>query len=172
MKVKRYFSIVLINIVSFILQTTVFDCLKLAGVKPNMLIIITAISGFMFGRRYGMFAGAVSGLLMDLMYNDIIGISILIYVFIGYVNGLLSKLYFKNDLTIPIIAIGISDLTYGFAFYVISFMLRGRLGFLIYLKQVIIPEALYTIIIGIFLYKFMHWLDAKLYPPVEVPLEP
>ncbi|MCI5501114.1 MAG: rod shape-determining protein MreD [Lachnospiraceae bacterium] len=171
MKIKRYLSIILMLIVGFVLQTTIFGYLELANVRPNILIVITAASGFMFGRRYGMLAGGISGLLMDLMYSDIIGISILIYVFIGYVDGIIKQFYFKDDLSIPLTLIGISDLTYGILFYIMSFMLRGRLGLFTYLKQVMLPEVIYTVFIGLFIYKFMHWLDSKLYPPVEVPLE-
>ena len=171
MKIKRYISILLMIIVGFILQTTIFDYLELAGVKPNIMIVITAASGFMFGRRYGMFAGGICGELKDLLFSDIIGMSILLYVFIGFLNGLANKLYFKDDLAIPLTAIGISDVLYGVVFYILSFMLRGRLGIIAYLRQVILPETIYTVIIGIFIYKFIHWLDSKLYPPVEVPLE-
>ena len=171
MKIKRYISILLMIIVGFILQTTIFDYLELAGVKPNIMIVITAASGFMFGRRYGMFAGGICGALMDLLYSDIIGMSILLYVFIGFFNGLANKLYFKDDLAIPLTAIGISDVLYGVVFYILSFMLRGRLGIIAYLRQVSLPETIYAVIIGIFIYKFIHWLDSKLYPPVEVPLE-
>ena len=154
MKIKRYLSIILMLIVGFVLQTTIFGYLELANVRPNILIVITAASGFMFGRRYGMLAGGISGLLMDLMYSDIIGISILIYVFIGYVDGIIKQFYFKDDLSIPLTLIGISDLTYGILFYIMSFMLRGRLGLLTYLKKVKKPAINLTVLFCLFKDKF------------------
>ena len=171
MKIKRYLSIVIMLIIGFVMQTTIFGYLELANVRPNILLIITSVSGFMFGIRYGMLAGGVSGLLMDLMYSDLIGLSIIIYFFIGYFNVIVKKFYFKDDLSIPLALIGISDFVYGMLFYIMSFMLRGRLALFAYLKQVMLPEVVYTVIIGLFIYKFVHWLDSKLYPPVDVPLE-
>ena len=93
---RRYIYLLLLNIVCFVLQTTVFRHLPLGGVVPNILIMITAASGLMYGRKLGMFSGFVGGLMIDAMFNSVIGLTILIYSFIGYVNGMLNKLYFKE----------------------------------------------------------------------------
>lgn len=34
-----------------------------------------------------------------------------------------------------------------------------------------IPEMLYTVVLGIVIYKMIQWLDEKIYPPVDVPLK-
>lgn len=167
---KRYISMFFMIIVGFLLQTTLFPCLKLTNIMPNLLIILTAAGGFMYGRKFGLFAGFLCGLLLDLIYGDIVGICIFIYVLIGYGNGMLNKLYFKEDLMIPLFAIALSDLAYGFLYYTCTFMMRGRLAVISYFVQIMIPEMLYTVIMGIFLYKFMHWLEEKMYPEEEVSL--
>ncbi len=167
---KRYISIFLSIIVCFLMQTTIFKHLKIAGVVPNFLIVITAISGFMHGRKVGMFAGVICGIFMDFIYADIMGINILIYTVIGYLNGMQSKVYFKKDMLMPLLSITVSDLLYGMIYYVFRFLLRGRLALPVYFKEIIVPEAVYTLIVGIVVYKIAHWLDKKLYPPVEVGL--
>ena len=108
---------------------------------------------------------------VDCIYGEVIGISIFIFVVVGYINGIANKLYFEDDLSIPLASIAISDLLYGLLYYICMFMLRGRLHFFSYVVEVMIPEAIYTIIVGVFIYKFIHWLDGKLYPPEEVPLD-
>lgn len=168
---KRYLSMFLLLVVCFLLQTTLFHYLHLGNVIPNLILIVTAISGFMYGRRLGMFSGVLCGALADLLYGNVIGISILIYSVIGYGNGAVNKLYFKDDYVIPIAAIAVSDLAYGILFYGCNFLLRGRLHFLYYLMNVMIPEMIYTILIGVIIFRFVRWLDEKINPPVEVPLE-
>lgn len=167
---KRYISMFLMIIIGFLLQTTLFPHLKLTNIMPNLLVILTAAGGFMYGRKFGMFSGFICGLLLDLIYGDIVGICIFIYVLIGYGNGMLNKLYFKDDLTIPLLAIALSDLMYGFLYYICNFMMRGRLSIFSYVIKVMIPEMIYTIVLGILIYKFMHWLEEKMYPEEEVPL--
>ena len=155
----------------FVLQTTVFRHLPLGGVVPNILIMITAASGLMYGRKLGMFSGFVGGLMIDAMFNSVIGLTILIYSFIGYVNGMLNKLYFKERLYIPVITIVLSDLAYGVLYYVCRFMLRGRMDFMFYLIHVMIPEAVYTLIIGVPIYLLMRQIKEHFKPEEHVSLE-
>ena len=159
---RRYIYLLLLNIVCFVLQTTVFRHLPLGGVVPNILIMITAASGLMYGRKLGMFSGFVGGLMIDAMFNSVIGLTILIYSFIGYVNGMLNKLYFKERLYIPVITIVLSDLAYGVLYYVCRFMLRGRMDFLFYLMHVMIPEAVYTGIVALVIYKILLAIDVRI----------
>lgn len=167
---KRYVSMFLMIIVCFLLQTSVFPYLQLTNIMPNLLVILTATSGFMFGRKLGLFSGFICGALMDLMYGSVVGVCIFIYVVIGYVNGMANKLYFKDDLSIPLFAIALSDIAYGLLYYICYFLLRGRLDIFSYMIDIIVPEMIYTIFIGIIIYKFIHWLDEKMYPEEEVSL--
>lgn len=167
---KRYISMFLMVIVCFVMQTTVFSNLKISNIMPNLLVILVAASGFMYGRKLGIYTGFLCGAFADLMYGDIIGISIFIFVLIGYINGLGTKLYFKEDLLVPLCAIALSDLLYGFLYYICNFFLRGRFDIFYYTIHVIVPEMIYTVAVGIVIYKFMQWLEDKLYPVQEVTL--
>ena len=167
---KRYISMFILFYICFLLQTTVFAYFKISNVMPNLILLITSISGFMYGRRMGMFIGILSGLLIDLLYGEVIGISILIYTVIGYLNGSANKLYLKDDYVIPFVAMAISDLLYGILFYLCHFLLRGRLHILFYFRSLMIPEMIYTFLIGILLYLLIKRLDTWIHPPQEIPL--
>ena len=167
---KRYISMFLMIIICFVLQTTVFTKLRLANVMPNLLVILTASSGYMYGKKLGLFTGFCCGAFVDLMYGDVVGICIFIFALIGYMDGRANNLYFKDDLSVPITAIACSDLAYGLMFYVCHFLMRGRLDVISYIVRVMIPEMIYTMVVGIILYKFLHWLEEKMYPPEEVPM--
>lgn len=168
---RRYIYLLLLNIICFVLQATVFRHLPLGGVTPNILIMITAASGLMYGRKLGMYSGVIGGLLIDAMFNSVIGLTILIYAFIGYVNGMLNKLYFKDKLYIPAITIVLSDLAYGILYYICRFMLRGRMDFPYYLIHVMMPEAVYTLIVGLLIYLVMRRIKEYFNPEEKVSLE-
>ena len=168
---KRYISLFIMVIICFLLQTTIFQHFKLANVSPNLLVALTAASGIMFGRKAGMFTGFMSGILIDFIYCSIIGVNILIFVLIAYLNGTANRIYYKDDLSMPLFFIGISDLIYGILYFLFYFLLKGRLHFLFYLQSIILPGLIYTLLVSIVVYKFMHWLDEKMYPPVEIPLD-
>ena len=62
LKFKRFITTAVILLAAYLLQSTVFSHLELAGIKPNLLLIVTAAFGFMRGPkedRTG--SGAVTG---------------------------------------------------------------------------------------------------------------
>ncbi|MCD7825768.1 MAG: rod shape-determining protein MreD [Clostridiaceae bacterium] len=167
---KRYLSMFLLIVLCFVAQTSIFPHLALTNIIPNLMVVLTAVSGFMHGRKFGMYSGFVCGVLVDFMYSDVIGVSLFIFVLIGYLNGVFNKLYFKDDLSIPLFAIAFSDIIYGLLYYICNFLLRGRFQILYYIKSIMIPEMIYTILTGIVLYHLIHWIEDRLYPPQDVPL--
>ena len=80
------------------------------------------------------------------------------------------KLYFKDDFAMPLFSLALSDFLYGLLYYTCYFLMRGRLAIFSYIAQIIVPEMIYTIAMGIIIYKFMHWLEEKMYPEQEIPL--
>ena len=168
---KRYVAIFVFIVLSFLLQTTVFENLKIAGTKPNLVLLIVAISGFMYGRGHGMFAGVVGGLFVDLMYRDVIGVTVIILSLIGYANGAFSAFYERDDHVVPLVYISISSFCYSIMFFVCNFMLRGRLAMNRYLIEVIIPELIYTLAAGVIAYGVFKWVDERLNPIVEERLD-
>jgi rod shape-determining protein MreD len=148
-----------------------FHYIQLADIMPNLLLILVAATAYMRGRMTGMMMGLFSGLLVDLMYGSyVIGLYALLYLIIGYFIGFTNKVYSRDDYTLPIIIIAISDFIYGFFYYVFEFLLRGRLNFLYYLRRFILPEIIYTVAISVFMYKLLHMINHRLYrkPDEEV----
>ena len=125
---KNYISMFIMIIVGFIFQTTIFRSLKIAGVSPNILVILTAIAGTMYGQYAGMFSGIICGLFVDLMYSSVIGVNIFIYAIVGFIIGMTNRIYIEDDIILPIMTI------------------------------------------GVFIFKFAHWLDKKINPPKQVNL--
>ena len=162
MKIKRFFITAVIIIAAYLLQCTVFSSLEPAGIKPNLLIIITASFGFMRGSREGMLVGFVSGLLADIQFGDMIGFYALIYLLIGFINGLFQRLYFDEDIKLPLFLISISEFVYGIIVYFLTYLLRSDFNFLLYLNKIILPELIYTIVITLVLYPLILFINHKL----------
>ena len=162
MKIKRFFITAVIIIAAYLLQCTVFSSLELAGIKPNLLIIITASFGFMRGSREGMLVGFVSGLLADIQFGDMIGFYALIYLLVGFINGLFQRLYFDEDIKLPLFLISISEFLYGIIVYFLTYLLRSDFNFLLYLNKIILPELIYTIVIPLGLYPLILFINHKL----------
>ena len=101
----------LLIIVCFILQCTVFQTLSLAGIVPNLLLIVTSSLGFMRGEKEGMAVGFFSGLLTDIFFGQLFGFYSLLYMFLGYGSGLFHRMFYDEDIKLPMVWIALSELT-------------------------------------------------------------
>lgn len=157
--IKKWTSTVLFLILCFLLQTTLMQKLKLAGVIPNLLLILTVSTGYLRGCKDGLITGMLCGILSDMVFGSVIGLHALFYLLIGYLNGYGNNIYFGNNFSVPLLLVGISDIVYGLMYYVFEFLLRGRLWFVYYLKAVILPEAVYSMLVAIILFKLLSIVD-------------
>lgn len=159
---KRKIITACIIILCFLLQSTVFSWLQFASIRPNLMLILTSAIGFMRGKKAGMAAGFSCGLLMDVFWGNLLGFYALIFTVIGYMNGSFKRLFYDEDIKLPLVLIAGSELVYGVIVYTCLFMMRGDFHFLYYLMHVIIPELLYTILATIVLYQILLHINRKL----------
>lgn len=146
----------------FILQCTVFRSLAFAGIVPNLLIMLTSSFGFMRGEKEGLIIGFCCGLLCDIFYGDVLGFQALIMMYIGYINGKFCRIFYPEDIKLPLALIVVSDLSYGVICYVLMFLLRGRLDFPYYFTHIILPEAVYTIVVTCLFYPVFLKLNERM----------
>ena len=149
---KRLTVSILLIIICFLLQTTVFKGLAFGGIVPNLLIVLTAAFGFMRGERTGLLVGFFCGLLADIFFGNVLGLNAMIYMYIGYFNGKFNRIFFPDDIKLPLLLIFLSDLAYGFLYYVTLFLMRGRFQLDYYFLHVILPEIVYTLLMTLLLY--------------------
>ena len=89
----------------FIIQCSLFHIFSANGVYPNVLIILVATCGFMQGEKSGILVGFFCGLLMDIFFFEIVGFYALLYMYIGYANGLFRNVFYPDDIKLPLIMI-------------------------------------------------------------------
>ncbi|NBH81751.1 rod shape-determining protein MreD [bacterium C-53] len=159
---KRKIVVFFMILICFLLQCTVFQALSLGGIVPNLLIMLTSSFGFMKGRKEGIFVGFISGMLIDVFYSSFYGGYALIYMVIGYANGYFHRIFYPEDVKLPIIFITVSDFIYCIITYVFLFLLRTRIHFFFYLKSVIFPELVYTVVITVIFYRLILLIHRKL----------
>jgi len=149
---KKILVIAIVVYVCFLLQTSVFSKYVLANVTPNILICVVSTYGFMKGQKHGIIIGFCTGLLLDVFSCNLFGLYALIYMYIGLLNGFFRKQFFADDLRLPMILIGTSDLIYGIVTYVALFAIRSQYNFSFYFMNIIMPEVVYTLLVSIFVY--------------------
>lgn len=159
---KRKIITLLIIIICFLLQSTIFQALSFGTICPNLLIIVTASFGFMRGQKEGMYVGLICGLFTDVFWGNSLGFNMLLFIVIGFLNGTFQRLFYDDDIKLPIALIAASELIYGFMTYFCIYMLQGDFSFSVHLFHVIIPELVYTILVTLILYQIILNINKRL----------
>ena len=159
---RRIIAVAIIILASFLLQTTVLQWIPYLEITPNILLIVTFSFGFMRGRSEGLYVRFLCGLLMDLFYGDIIGFYTLIFIYVGYINGIVSNYLVTDIVLLPMGLCLFSELFYNGYIYIFGFLLRNRLNVIQYVQTVILPETVLTMIFTIFVYGILLTVNKKL----------
>ena len=146
----------------FLLQSTVMPAISMAGVVPDLLLILVITVAYTRGRIPGMLTGLAAGLLTDVCFNNMIGLCALFYLCIGYFAGYSNKIYDERDYTLPLLMILGGEFVYSFAYYIAYFLLRSRTEFGYYFLHLILPRMVYTVLAAVLLYPLFHWLHRLL----------
>lgn len=156
---KRVIIYFLEIIICFVIQSSLYQFVSLARVMPNLLLILVVSNAYMRGRMTGMVIGFFSGLLIDILFGNVIGLYAMILLLIGYLVGFANKIYSRDDYTLPLIFIALSNFAYQFLYYIFEFLLRGKLDFLYYFRILILPEIIYTVAAATIIYKLLHTIN-------------
>lgn len=158
---KRVLFYLGIIIASLMVQNNLFAVSNLIGTVPNILLIITFTFGFLRGKTDGMLIGFVSGLLLDSFFGETLGFYALVYLVIGYGNGLLGQVFYTEFINMPVVICILSDFIFNVIIYFFDFLMRGKMSFFRYLQKIILPEIVYTVLLTLVLYRFLRFLNTK-----------
>ncbi|MCJ7836438.1 rod shape-determining protein MreD [Cuneatibacter sp. NSJ-177] len=158
---KRILFYVVTIVASFMVQNNLFAASNLIDTVPNLLLIVTFTFGFLRGKTDGMLIGFLSGLLLDSFFGETLGFYALVYMVIGYGNGLLGQVFYTEFINMPVVLCILSDFLFNLIIYFFDFLMRGKLDILSYMRQVVLPEIVYTVLLTLVLYKFLRFLNTK-----------
>lgn len=143
-------------ILAYLLQSSVFIHFQLAGIVPDVLLVLVCSVSYTSGRMSGLLTGFFSGLIIDCTYGSCIGLFALIYMTLGYACGYANKIYKPESYTFPFFLIGAAEFLYNIAYYFFFMLLKGKLNFGFYLVNNIIPKVIYTVIVSLLIYRLIN----------------
>lgn len=151
-KVRRILLIAICICLCYLLQTTVCSWMLPYTAAPNLLLILTMSMGLLRGKVEGMFVGVFCGLILDVFSGGLIGFYTMVYMYIGYFNGILNKSFVSDLPLLPMALCVASELIYHIYIYIFNFLIRNRLNFIVYWQDIIMPEIVVTILANILVY--------------------
>ncbi len=154
-KLVIHVSLIAIFILTFLLQTIFFNHFTIAGVKPNIFIILMLYIGLYMGRSFGISYGIIYGIFLDVWIGKRIGITSVCLALIGLLGGIFDK-NFSKDSRMTIILMGIvSTAIYEIALYILRYLILGINIETIEFLRILFVEIIYNVLIIIILYPLM-----------------
>lgn len=161
----RIFITAVLVFVNFILQTTLFPLFSIRGILPNTALIIVTSYALLRGSREGALVGVASGLLQDIFFCTSIGFYSGLFLLFGFLIGRSQRNFYRENYLLPILFCTVSASLFEIILYITGYVFRGEGNLLYFFFRILLPEAVYTAIITIPIYRILfginEWLELK-----------
>lgn len=155
---KKTLSIICLIITFFIiyfLQSNFFTWFTIAGIMPNLYVILVLFIGLFVKRKLGLVLGLIFGLYLDIVLGRVVGISALGLGLIGLLGEILSKNFSKDSRFIVTLMVIITTAIYEILVYIcIMLRLSADIEIIPFLKILVI-EIIFNTLITIIIYPLL-----------------
>jgi rod shape-determining protein MreD len=153
---RRVLVTLVVIVTGLLLQSTLFWDLKLLGVRPELMYLVTIVIAILEGPSEGAVTGFAAGLAQDFLLNQPKGITALTLTLVGYAAGLARQYIVSPSPLLPTILVGIGTAA-GIVFYQVVAFLLGQLDETLgYAARVTMLTALYGAILTPIVYPLLR----------------
>lgn len=137
-----------------VLQVAIAPHLAVAGIVPNVLLLVVLTLAFVEGAGAGLYAGFGAGLTLDLVGSGPVGAWALVLSVTGYAAGLAAANVFAEGWLLPVTVAGLAGLLCESAYAAYLALLgQGAIAPLLLAKA--LPGALYNTILALLVYPWL-----------------
>ena len=120
---RRTLALTAVIVTSLLLQSTIFAQVKLLGVRPELMYIVTILMAILEGPNEGAIVGFAGGMAQDFLLNQPKGITALTLTLLGYTVGLARQYIVSPSPLLPTILVAVGTFAGMVFFEVVSFLL-------------------------------------------------
>jgi len=144
--------LIAISLALVLIQTTLVQLIRLSDTVPNIMLIWIIIAIVLFGRFAGIKTAIYAGVFTDILIGKGIGVYLLIYLAIASLIALLEEKIFKDNYITPVVLIVVTTSIFHVFYLLIDYFSTGDIYLWHWLVGILIPEVLYNLAIGVFVY--------------------
>lgn len=151
-KIAIHVGLILTFIIIYILQISFFSSFTIAGVMPNIFIILTLCIGLYMGRCMGIIYGIIYGILIDIWIGTNIGITSVCLAIVGFLGGIFDKNFSKDSRMTILLMVIITTIFYEIGVCILRHIILETNVEVIEFVKILLIEVLYNTIITAILY--------------------
>lgn len=155
-KVIIHISIILTFFVIYFLQANFFTWFNLAGIMPNLFVILLLYIGLFMGRVSGITYGVIFGLIIDSIIGKKLGITSIMLTIVGLLGAIFDKNFSKDSRITIMIMVATATILYEAGKYALMYFIMDiNVEIMAFIKTLII-ETILNVILTIIIYPIMQ----------------
>jgi len=131
----RFWWFLLSILAGFLLSSTVFSFLQVWGVKPDLVIVLIIINGFLYGPREGALWGFAGGILQDFLSGGYLGMHALAGMAAGWLAAVAGNRFYRDNAGVLVVSTFLVSFAAGAVNYLLLLFLT------LFLSLHVSPEA-------------------------------
>lgn len=148
--------LIIVAVIIYYLQSNLFAWFNIAGIKPNLFVILVLFIGLFANKMIGTIYGITIGLVIDFLIGTKIGIYAIGLGLIGFLAGVFDKNFSKDSrITIIFMVIG-ATIIFEVLSYILNYMISGINVEILNFIIILIIEIVYNMILTIILYPLIQ----------------
>lgn len=153
----RRIRLVLVVVTLVVLQTALFDDLRVFGAIPDLALVATVAIAYEEGPRSGLVFGFASGLAIDLFLSSPAGLSALSFALTGVTIGVFQGAMIRESRRVGPLLGGIGGLVGGTLFLLVGGIAGEDQYFSLHRVQIVLVAALYAAAVAFLVFPFVRW---------------
>lgn len=156
-KFKTLFVIIVLN---FILQSTLFQGLKINGITANFTLILVILITIFYGLVSGMFTAVFAGLFTDVFLSMAIGLNLFILIIIAILISILGRPLFTGNKFTLVFLTAVSTTIYHLMYFFFMYFLNKGLSFHTVITHIVPYEIVMNSIVCVIAYSLsIRWIE-------------
>jgi rod shape-determining protein MreD len=143
-------------------QSTIVPLISIGGAKPDLVLLMVVSWSLLQGTKEGIIWGFTGGLCLDLLSGAPLGASAIALMTVSLLSGQGETNLFKGNLFLPLILAPLGTVIYYGLMLVILELTGQSLPLNTSFTQVILPAAIFNLIMMPFVHSFMRWMHGKM----------
>jgi rod shape-determining protein MreD len=157
----NYLWLVMLAILGVLLQSTLFAHIAIAGVTPDIILILTLFHSIFQGPRRGALFGFGLGLLEDIILGRFIGMNALSKGLTGGIAGWFAQRAFSENLLVPILSMFCGTVLNEAVFFMAGRVIGLNWSLELWVWRAI-PVAVFNTCLVPFVYsRFYYWVTKE-----------
>lgn len=155
-RVIIHISLIVVTILIYFLQANFFSWFSIAGIMPNIFIILILFIGLFGNKTMGTIYGLMIGLLLDFIIGTKVGINSIGLGLIGFLATVFDKNFSKDSRMTIMVMVVVATAIFEIICYLLNYLLLATNIEIINFLKILGIEMIYNLILTIILYPFLQ----------------